>query len=335
MPEVATNDSPATTSGCFRCRRSRIRSPQTIIQYIAIAAISSQAVADITFDQPTHYAAGYQPTAVTTCDIDRDGDIDIVSTDQIRGDVWIHYNDGSGAFTRQTIVQAGIVPRILAAADLNGDEWPDLAVPNWDERANTVSVLLNDTQGGFHERIAYSVGSKPRSVAVGDLNNDNMPDLVVANNVSATISILFNEGDGRFGSHTSYRAAAGLGSASVADLDTDGHLDVFFSSRNEDVLGVYLNAGDGTLNDWTRYQVGTTPKHELAADFNADGLPDIVCPDGNNNTISFLRGRGGGTFDQSVQIPTDENPHAIAAADFDQDGDIDIVIAASDRKSVV
>ncbi|MHC4129506.1 MAG: hypothetical protein ACYSUA_15335, partial [Planctomycetota bacterium] len=44
----------------------------------------------------------------------------------------------------------------------------------------------------------YTAGDNPYSVAVGDLDGVNGPDLAVANNASEDVSVLLNRGDGTF-----------------------------------------------------------------------------------------------------------------------------------------
>ena len=78
-------------------------------------------------------------------------------------------------------VAAGSSPLSVAAADLNGDGKPDLAVAN--NGSNDVSFLLGDGTGGFAPVAGSPVaaGTNPFSVAAADLNADGKPDLAVAN----------------------------------------------------------------------------------------------------------------------------------------------------------
>lgn len=99
----------------------------------------------------------------------------------------------------------------LRSADFNGDGKPDIAMPDtgigrWN--ANTVSVLLGDGQCGFRPARGspFPAGAVPWSVAVGDLNHDGIPDLVLVpygpqvrdpRQIAATVLL----GDGRGGFH--------------------------------------------------------------------------------------------------------------------------------------
>ncbi|CAF4917412.1 unnamed protein product, partial [Rotaria sp. Silwood2] len=55
----------------------------------------------------------------------------------------------------------------------------DVVVANRD--SNNIGVLIGHGNGSFTDQTTYSTGSEPRSVAVGDFNNDARLDIVVAN----------------------------------------------------------------------------------------------------------------------------------------------------------
>src|SRR5262249_57843539 len=72
---------------------------------------------------------------------------------------------------------------------------PDLLGAN--NVSGTVSVLLNTTAAGatipsFAPQQTFATGTQPSSVAVGDVNGDGRPDLLVANTGSGTVSVLLN-----------------------------------------------------------------------------------------------------------------------------------------------
>ena len=61
-----------------------------------------------------------------------------------------------------------------------------------------MSVLLGNGNGTFQAQQTFATGSDPISVALGDVNGDGKPDLVVANSGSDTVSVLLGNGNGTF-----------------------------------------------------------------------------------------------------------------------------------------
>ncbi len=77
-------------------------------------------------------------------------------------------------------------------------------------------MLLNQGDGTFAAAVAYAAGDQPNSVAIGDLDGVNGPDLAVGNEFS-DVSVLLNQGDGTFAAAVAY--AAGGGFVAIGNLD--------------------------------------------------------------------------------------------------------------------
>jgi hypothetical protein len=58
--------------------------------------------------------------------------------------------------------------------------------------SDSASILLGTGSGGFLTATDFSVGARPRALAIGDLNNDGAADLAVGNSFSDNISVLLN-----------------------------------------------------------------------------------------------------------------------------------------------
>jgi VCBS repeat-containing protein len=236
---------------------------------------------------------------------------------------------------------AGADPLSVTVGDLNGDGKPDLVVPNFGSAPSTLSVLLGNGDGTFQPQVTYPTGRNPISVAIGDLNGDGKPDLVVADDdTPGAVSVLLGNGNGTFQPQTSYPAGPGPIAVAIADFNRDGSADVVaangsFSSNSVSVL---LGTGDGTLRPQTMFATGVQPFSLAVGDLNGDGKLDIVTGDFGSNsspaTLSVLLGNGDGTFQPRIGVATAHTPLAIAIGDLNGDGRPDLVTANGSADSV-
>jgi hypothetical protein len=139
----------------------------------------------------------------------------------------------------QHAYKTGSQPQSVAAADLNGDGNPDLAVAN---SYDAVSVLLNQGDGTFAPQVMYTSGLGPRWVAAGDLNGDGTPDLAVADQFAQSVSVLLNQGHGTFAPQVTYDAGQSPSSVLVADLNGDGKPDLAVANNGDNTVSALLNA---------------------------------------------------------------------------------------------
>ncbi|CAF1090740.1 unnamed protein product, partial [Didymodactylos carnosus] len=95
--------------------------------------------------------------------------------------------------------------------------------------------------------MAYSAGtgSHPQAVTVNDVNNDNIPDIIVGNNGGNSVGIFLNLGSGTFSSQTAYPTGSGSGpySVSVMDVNSDNKPDIVVANSGTDNIIVLFNSG--------------------------------------------------------------------------------------------
>jgi hypothetical protein len=169
-------------------------------------------------------------------------------------------------------------------------------------------------------------------VAIGDLNGDGWPDLMVANSESPTVSVLLGNGDGTFAARVDRQIGSNPRSAQAGDLNGDGRLDLAVTGNSS--VSVMLGIGDGTFGAPASYRTGSTPLMAAIGDLNADGAADLVTSNFYSNTVSVLLGDGTGAFGARIDYGTGSFPASVAIGDLDRDGRPDLSVANAQSQSV-
>jgi len=185
-----------------------------------------------------------------------------------------------------------------------------------------------------------AVAGGPQNVAVGDVNADGKPDLVMPCSKNQTAVLL---GDGRGG----FRPAAGSplpypgGEMGLGDVNGDGKLDIALSDHDSYAITILLGDGRGgfTAAPGSPFagKDGQHPHtHGLAlTDLNGDGKVDMVIANNDDGDVAVLLGDGRGGFARArgSPFPVGPSPYPIAVGDVNGDGKPDIVAPNSGPKS--
>jgi len=252
---------------------------------------------------------------------------------------------GSVNFQSQQKFNTGKSPISPVIVDIDGDGKNDIVVANFN--ALSISVYFNTSAPGigfgaasFAERVDFPTAGSPVFLAVGDLNNDGRPDIVVANASASELTVFRNTATaGAISSsslvrETSLPSDIGMRSLAIADFDGDGKNDLAAVSPGTSQLSIYKNAsttgGTISLSKVFTVATGASPFGVVAADFNGDGKPDVaVANRGDNNVSVYLNYSSGSlmAFAGSVNFSAGGiAPQALAAADFDGDGFPDLAV---------
>ncbi len=210
---------------------------------------------------------------------------------------------------------------------------------------------------GFRSRVDIAVTgtssahSRPRHIAMGDLDGDGKPELVacmydtLTNGISAVFVYQNTGGNGIISYGTPVICSSGAGGTNVklADLDGDGKLDIIVACSGSGVISCLRNTSAGSLSFAAKrdlYPLAGAPEVAIA-DFDGDGRPDIAATTYGNSQVKIFRNNmtsvPSGIFPANFFGPTAvydsfsvgsnsvAYPASIFAADFDKDGKIDLV----------
>jgi hypothetical protein len=223
----------------------------------------------------------------------------------------LYRNNGDGTFTDVSekagiLKPAGSYALTAIAADLDGDDWPDIYVAC---DSSPSLLFLNNQDGTFTEKalqngLALNEDGREQAgmgLGVGDYDTDGRLDIFKTHFSSDTNALYQNRGKGVFRDVTN---VAGLGvetrfvgwGAAMLDFDNDGLPDLFY------VTGM------------------VSPELEP------------LLPDSPYKTPNVLfRNLGGGKFEELIDqtgsaMEERHSSRGAAFGDFDNDGDIDILV---------
>jgi hypothetical protein len=276
-------------------------------------------------------------------DLDGDGRLDIVVSNDRPDRKLIYLNDGKGRFrVGGTFGQPEWSTRYVTIADLNGDKRPDLIVANRSSNpANPTPsfVCLNDGKGQFPSCSPLATESATIIVA-SDLDGDGRADLFVPHRDGGQNLIVWNDGTGRFTAAPSKIGPerSSIRAASAADINGDGLPDLIAGDERTGMF-VYLGRPHRTFDAPVALgAAGSGPPYAIAvADLNRDGRPDIVVGRQEARGSVFFN-LGGGGLPRFREEPWNDGKgsvYGVAIGDLDGDGWPDIAAARSDAPNAV
>lgn len=176
-----------------------------------------------------------------------------------------------------------------------------------------------------------------------DFNNDQIPDLAIANTFTGDVSIMLGDGLGGFLAPRRFPAGPGAFFVAAADFNNDNNLDLAVANFAEPSISVLLGDGTGQFSSPRNFPVADKNTGLVVADFNRDGIldiavacfgvlpetPDCSRPDFMSFTVSVLIGRpaapGEVQFDSPINLRSGCSPEGVYAADFNNDGYPDLI----------
>jgi len=290
---------------------------------IVVTAAGSIAVlrgkGDGTFGAPITSTGDDEFSGLAVRDLNLDGRLDLAVTDGKNVSVLLGKGDG----TFQAPVNYSIVGLFsgiqgtawsvaVAAADLNDDDRPDLAVAvsyyvNSVYLGGHIRILLGNGDGTFKSGVNYGVGGRPNSLVVDDFNHDGVPDVAVTVTFATVVpyetKLLLGNANGTLKAPVTVDPRSADLWLVAADFDGDGNLDLaagsyWFSS----VGGLYvpsirvlLGNGGGSFQGARSFWLKAPINSVTVEDFNSDGLPDLVVTTPSNNAIGRLLNTSGST----------------------------------------
>lgn len=250
-------------------------------------------------------------------------------------------DDGTGNFALVEDVLVGMGSGRVTTRDLDGDGDLDLIVlsQRYGVAPGEIEVLLNTGDGSFAPAAVTSTGVGAYTMAVGDVDDDGLLDLALADSFTGSLRVYVNVGAGRFSIAPSVAAGLRPIVVGIGDVDGDGKRDIAVvddvdavgDRRNlggiRSTAGFLRNLGNATFAAPRSTAVGVDAWDGVLEDLNGDGKLDIAVIDHNDVDASVLYNNGDGTFAAAVRLAVGGGPTRVSAADVNGDGRADLIVA--------
>jgi hypothetical protein len=159
---------------------------------------------------------------------------------------------------------------------------------------------------------------------VGDLNNDQLLDMSVANSDINSIRIFLGFPDGSFGnqsliSTTSSRPLY----IYVSDINNDKLLDIVTANYDTHSISAVMGYGNGSFSTQTTYSTAYDlfPLSVISGDFNDDNQSDLAIANAGTDNVGVLFGNGNDSFTEQTTFSTGcgSHPQSVAVGHFNDD----------------
>ncbi len=287
-------------------------------------------------------------------DLNGDGKPDLVVSEGGDGNrIFIFQNGSSGIgnfsfVALPPIVLTGRKTKRVEIADLDLDGKPELIVT--DQGSNIVAVLQNQSTIGSVSFAASPIlitipgAASTDALAVGDLNGDLIPEILVSQFLTGTSNIFLIPntsipGSLSFGSVITRPVSGTITNLKIGDLDGDKKADIAATQLLSSQVSILLNQSTSSTFNFAapvNFAGGDRPWGIDFGDLDGDGKPDIVVASITQKTLTVLNNNSttGNLSFTSTTVPTTYINRHVNIGDVDRDGKPDVAFTSIDDSNL-
>jgi hypothetical protein len=312
----------------------------TNLPFTATAALG------ISFWVPDTFATSTAPTSLAL-GTTPGGASSLVAGDSTAAKVSILGELGNGTFNGKRDLVLAANPVGVATASFRGPNQPangfdivTVSAQGGRRNRGLVSVLLADGKGGYAPALKLTAGKTSTGVAVGDLNGDGLPDIVVSNAGngagSNSVSVFMNQlaKPGTFVLTNTIAVDKGPQAVILAKVGNHAFPDILTANLAGNSVSIIFNTTPGTAPHpaiptlTAQPHVTVNGATSIAAGALTNGGPiDLVVASAANKLLTILKNAGSGTFTSAGTLVTGTTPSSVQIGNLGSGGQADIAVA--------
>ena len=270
---------------------------------------------------------------VALADVDRDGALDVVQLGGPDPDhAVLSVLLAARAFAAQQMPLDPLHPSRLQLADLDGNGILDvLGLCH-----GVLCTLAGRGDGSFAAPVPLWLETG-NFFALGKLDGDPHPDVVVSTWRSKALQVVRGNGDGTFGSAVDLPAGANPGHVLAADVTGDGRADLLTADTGAATISVLDGRAEGGFAPRRSFPASQGVQFLACGDLDADGDLDLLsmAVRGRASEVASYRNQGGGAFDRPHVLAMGADPSALVLADVNGDRKLDLLLPRSTQPDIL
>lgn len=266
------------------------------------------------FDAPIVYFSATAFGSSAAADFNNDTRLDLaVGTGT--GLIGIMLQQSNGDFAPPSHwYQAGLEARSVKAGDFNRDGKADVSVISTtsNQGDDSLGVFLGNGNGTLQDVVLYPAARDGMDVATGDVNGDEITDVLIVNYTSRNVSVFPGNGNGTFQNahHTTPISNSPLFSIGTGDFNGDGRADMIATGATQQVMYILPNTSPlYTLSGTITLEASADPEQLATVELKPTSYSGptltrkvILTPSGFNSGTFRVVGIPSGRYDVSVKV---------------------------------